>query len=308
MTKKNKFMVVGLILIIIIVVSVFLHMKNTNEETEKDKTNIDLAEYKDFTYEEEDRIATDIVTAEEEEKYAEEREKFFDIDSVEYKDFAYEDGSSITTDIVTITLDSYIYDYDAKMALCKFSIRQNDGENDMLLTALRFRGSIGVELDDMAYGITPLVKSSGGRDAWCKLEGNVLYYYLRFYEGYYLPEYTDMICIDDSRTDNWADYYFEIKGTEGITKTYSGSQGIIKVSPLGLIIEWHEEITDVVICTNETEHVLVKDRTTDVGIAHNAGVYQSKKDCWNRIIGFHEVYNLNEIDKVIINGTEYMVE
>ena len=234
-------------------------------------------------------------------------EKLFNIDSVAYKDFVCVDGRSITTDIVTITLDRYIYDYDAKMAFCKFSIRQNDGENNMLLNALRFRGSCGGELGNMAYGITPLLKSSG-RETWCKLEGNVLYYYLRFYEGYYLPEYTDKICIDDSRTDDEADYYFEIEGTKGITKTFSGSQGIIKVSPLGLIIEWHEEITDVVICTNKTKHVLVKDRTTDVGIAHNAGVYQSKKDCWNRIIGFREVYNLNEIDKVIINGTEYMVE
>lgn len=128
--------------------------------------------------------------------------------------------------------------------MCKFSIRQNDGKTDLLELSEWWNGT---SVDN--YSIEPIM--SGSQGTRFRLEGDVLYYYLRFYASEYSEGYEDRVYIDDYRTVEWNDYYFELEGTDGMT--YSASDITIKPSPLALLIEGNQEVNDIIICIDGEE-------------------------------------------------------
>ena len=218
---------------------------------------------------------------------------FFDIDSIQYEDLLKKDGETINLDSISVTLESYIYDKGTRAGLCKFSIRQNDGKTDLLELSEWWNGA---SVDN--YSIEPIM--SGSQGTRFRLEGDVLYYYLRFYASEYSEGYEDRVYIDDLRTVEWNDYFFELEGTDG--KTYLASDITINLSPLALLIEWNQEVKDIIICINGKEKTIMKDGVVDKNVTstrHSNGSYQSLT------VGFMEVYNIKNIDTIIINDKEY---
>lgn len=219
--------------------------------------------------------------------------EFFDIDSIQYEDLLKSDGETISLDSISVTLESYIYDKETRSGLCKFSIRQNDGKTDLLELSEWWNGT---SVDN--YSIEPIM--SGSQGTRFRLEGDVLYYYLRFYASEYSEGYEDRVYIDDYRTVEWNDYYFELEGTDGMT--YSASDITIKLSPLALLIEGNQEVNDIIICIDGEEKTIMKDGAADKTVTstrHSNGGYQSLT------LGFMEVYNIKNVDTIKINDKEY---
>lgn len=233
---------------------------------------------------------------------SDEYEKFYDIDAKEYQEFLKEDGRSINTGVFTITLESYIYDKDTKAGFCKFAIRQNDGGTNLLEHALDWSGT-GVNLGEYGYEISPQMSGSVG--ARRKLKDDTLYNYVRFYVGTYVAGCEDKIYVDDATTDTLSDYCFDLEETIGTKgKSYSDDYIKIDLSPLALSIESNDTIQNVSLI-GDKKKILLEDGVITEGVGssrYSGSGYQGI------ILRFINPYDIEQVQKVNINGKEYKFE
>lgn len=231
-------------------------------------------------------------------KYA----KLFDIDAKEFEECMKEDGRSVSTEAFTFTLERYIYDKEMKVGFCEFAIQQNDGGNDLLKQAMD-DGMARLEIGEDSYVISPFIACvTITRE---KLEGNTLYYYVRFYDKEDDFGHEDSICIDDENTKNRleGDYYFELEDTIGTNrKSYSEGYTKMYLSPLVFSYVYLEDSEmNLSLTGDETDIPLIKNgsRIKDI-----FWINYSEEGFPGDMI-FVNICDVGPIQKVMLNGEEY---
>lgn len=231
-------------------------------------------------------------------KYA----KLFDIDAKEFEECMKEDGRSVSTEAFTFTLERYIYDKKMKVGFCEFAIQQNDGGNDLLKQAIN-NGIGKLKIGEDSYKISPFIPVVViSRE---KLEGNTLYYYVRFYDEEDDFGHEDSICINDKKTENslGGDYYFELEDTIGTNrKSYSEGDTKMYLSPLVFSYVYLEDFEmNLSLTGDETDIPLIKNGSR---IKDTFWISYLEEGFPGDMV-FVNICDVGPIQKVILNGEEY---
>lgn len=231
-------------------------------------------------------------------KYA----KLFDIDAKEFEECMKEDGRSVSTEAFTFTLERYIYDKKMKVGFCEFAIQQNDGGNDLLKQAIN-NGIGKLKIGEDSYKISPFIPVVViSRE---KLEGNTLYYYVRFYDEEDDFGHEDSICINDKKTENslGGDYYFELEDTIGTNrKSYSEGDTKMYLSPLVFSYVYLEDFEmNLSLTGDETDIPLIKNGSR---IKDTFWISYLEEGFPGDMV-FVNICDVGPIQKVMLNGEEY---
>ena len=189
-----------------------------------------------------------------------------------------------------------------KVGFCEFAIQQNDGGNDLLKQAIN-NGIGKLKIGEDSYKISPFIPVVViSRE---KLEGNTLYYYVRFYDEEDDFGHEDSICINDKKTENslGGDYYFELEDTIGTNrKSYSEGYTKMYLSPLVFSYVYLEDSEmNLSLTGDETDIPLIKNGSR---IKDTFWISYLEEGFPGDMV-FVNICDVGPIQKVMLNGEEY---